>query len=87
MFDRLGSNDPKVNGAYRFYVGATSTLATMLLAGVLWQANKAIETIEELKQSTTVLAERQKAQERRLAKTEDNVQDVLQRIARQEGTR
>lgn len=87
MFDKLGSNDPRINGAYRFYVGATSTFATMLLAVGAWQANQVLVTIEELKRASTIMTERQVAQERRLAKAEDNVQDVLQRIARQEGIR
>ena len=87
VLDRLGSNDPKVQGQFRLFVGVTSTLAGALLTVLMTLALEVRKDLEQIKTSTTQLAERHMAQERRLARVEDSIQDVLQRAARLEGGR
>ena len=87
MFDKLGTNDPRVNGAFRFYMGVTSTLATIALGIGSCTATKTLEKIDKIEHTTTKIVVKQADQERRLTRTEDSIQDVLQRIARQEGGR
>lgn len=83
--ERLGSQDPKVNGIYRLYVSGVSTLAALLLALLAYNAKSVLDKLEVLSTLAVQTNVQVQDQGHRLTRLEDYNNDLLQRVSKIEG--